>query len=319
MSIETAESVNSMKENPVPMRKTQAPGFFRTMVGDYEVTALFDSSVRYDASMFSGFTSFTHEELSEMLRRDFVPLMADGMSEGTLSVFLVNTGNHLILIDAGIGETESPVFLDTKGHLTENLVAAGYAASDVDVVLPTHLHFDHINGIMESGEMVFPNATIYLAEQEKIFWLDTPMENFPEAMLPFVKMARDALLPYRRSGRIVSYASGSEVFPNVKSVPLFGHTPGHTGFEFSSRGQNFLAVGDFVHIKSVQLPHPEVGDIFDTDAETAAQMRLSILPQIAERRILVAGAHFPFPGLGYIKKESTGYRWIPIEFRPIRN
>ena len=103
MSIETAESVNSMKENPVPMRKTQAPGFFRTMVGDYEVTALFDSSVRYDASMFSGFTSFTHEELSEMLRRDFVPLMADGMSEGTLSVFLVNTGNHLILIDAGIG------------------------------------------------------------------------------------------------------------------------------------------------------------------------------------------------------------------------
>lgn len=114
----------------------------------------------------------------------------------------------------------------------------------------------------------------------------------------------------------MSYASGSEVFPNVKSVPLFGHTPGHTGFEFSSRGQNFLAFGDFVHIKSVQLPHPEVGDIFDTDAETAAQMRLSILPQIAERRILVAGAHFPFPGLGYIKKKQQDIVGFPSNFVP---
>ena len=221
------------------MRKTQAPGFFRTMVGDYEVTALFDSSVRYDASMFSGFTSFTHEELSEMLRRDFVPLMADGMSEGTLSVFLVNTGNHLILIDAGIGETESPVFLDTKGHLTENLVAAGYAASDVDVSCRRIFILTISTGLWRAGKWFSQTQQFIWQNRKKIFGSTPPWKNFPEAMLPFVKMARDALLPYRRSGRIVSYASGSEVFPNVKSVPLFGHTPGHTGFEFHHGDKTF--------------------------------------------------------------------------------
>lgn len=114
------------------------------------------------------------------------------------------------------------------------------------------------------------------------------------------------------------YNAGDEVFPNVKSIALFGHTAGHSGFEFTSKGESILIWGDLMHNHAVQMPHPEVAIEFDANAEAARQTRLAMLPKIAKRKLLVAGAHLPFPGLGHIKMEQDGkgYRWIPVQYRP---
>lgn len=296
------------------MQKSQVPGFYRLMIGECEVTALFDSAIQFDTSIFKGFTDLGENEIKEMLDGDFVPHTAQGLYGGSLNAYLVNTGKHLILVDAGIGETKSPVFIDKKGRLMENLEAAGYRAEDVDIVLPTHLHFDHIAGVEANGEMCFPNATVYVEELERQFWLQSSSESIPENVLPFVEMARKSLRPYEKSGRVKFYHAGEEIFPYIKSVPLYGHTPGHTGFMVESENEKLILFGDFVHIKSVQLTRPEICDIFDMDIDAVRKARFLGLAHFAEEKLMVAGAHFPFPGIGHIQKDSVGFRWFPIEY-----
>lgn len=306
-------------KNAVPMQKTQVPGYFRLMVGEIEITALYDGVGNLDSTLMTDFTTFSKTDLDAMLDRAFIPRTELGGMEGTIIGFLVNTGDNLILVDAGKGEVQAPIFLDKKGRLIESLEASGYRADQIDIILPTHMHADHFNGVVEKGERVFKNATIYLPNQEKAFWLDTPIEQLPDEVKPFVKLARSAAEPYLKAGKVKFYNAGDTVFPNVKSIPLFGHTPGHSGFEFESKGESILIWGDLMHNHAVQMPHPEVAIEFDANADAARQTRLDMLPKIAERKLLVAGAHLPFPGLGYIQmeKDGQGYRWIPVQYRPL--
>lgn len=305
-------------KNQVAMQKMQVPGYFRMMVGDYEVTALYDGVGNLDMSLMTNYTQFSKAELEAMLDHEFTPRTKLGGMEGTIIAFLINTGDNLILIDAGKGETELPIFFDKQGRLIDSLKAAGYKPSQIDIIFPTHMHADHINGVVEKGKRVFKNATIYLPNQEKAFWLDVPMANIPAEIQPFVKLARYAIEPYLKANKVKFYNGGDEVFTGVKSIPLFGHTPGHSGFEFTSKGEKILFWGDVMHNHAVQMAHPEVAIEFDANAEAARKTRQEILTKIADNKELVAGAHLPFPGLGHIQmeKDGQGYRWIPVQYRP---
>lgn len=306
-------------KNPVPMQLTQVPGYFRVMLGDFEVTALYDGAASLDSALFEHYSQLSKAELDALIEHKFSPKTATGGVDTAIIAFLVNTGDNLILIDAGKGDVDDPIFVDKKGMLLTSLEAAGYKAEQIDTILPTHMHADHFSGVTVDGKKVFPNATIYLSNQEKTFWLDTPEDKLSENAKPFVAWAREAAAPYLESSQIKYYNSGDEVIPGVKSIPLHGHTLGHNGFEFTSKGETMLVWGDLIHNHAIQMAHPEVAVDFDADSISARKSRLNVLPEIAKRELLVAGAHLPFPGLGHLRVEKEGgYRWIPVEYRPIR-
>ncbi|PSJ80423.1 MBL fold metallo-hydrolase [Neisseria iguanae] len=314
-----AAPTHTPAKNAVPMQLTQVPGYYRQMLGDIEVTALYDGAASLDSALFANYSKLSQAELEAMINHEFSPRTATGGVDTAIIAFLVNTGDNLILVDAGKGDVQAPIFVDEKGSLLKSLEAAGYRADQVDVILPTHMHADHFSGVTVDGKMVFPNATIYLPNQEKSFWLDTPMDKISDNAKPFVQWAREAAAPYLKADKVKFYNAGDEVIPNVKSIPLFGHTPGHSGFEFESKGKKMLVWGDLMHNHAIQMQHPEVAVDFDADSISARKSRLKMLPEIAKGEILVAGAHLPFPGLGHIREtKDGGYRWIPVEYTLIR-
>lgn len=325
----TAISLNSLSaiaqptytptKNSVPMQLTQVPGYYRVMLGDIEVTALYDGAASLDPALFANYSKFSQAELEAMMNHEFSPRTQTGGADTAIIAFLINTGDNLILVDAGKGDVQAPIFVDEKSRLLTSLEAAGYKAEQVDVILPTHMHADHFSGVTLNNKMAFPNAFIYLSNQEKTFWLDTPMAQISDNAKPFVQWAREAAKPYLKANRVKFYNAGDEVLPKVKSIPLFGHTPGHSGFEFESKGEKMLVWGDLMHNHAIQMKHPEVAVDFDADSISARKSRLNMMPKIAQSEILIAGAHLPFPGLGHIRAEKDGsYRWIPIHYRPIR-
>lgn len=304
-------------KNVVEMQKTQAPGFFRMMVGNYEVTALFDGPGVLPTSLMEHHTDFTREELDEMIDYNRAPRV-NGLMSGAINAFLVNTGDHLILVDSGKGEGVAPIYLDKEGRTVDSLKEAGYSPDQVDVILLTHLHSDHIGGIIKEGKRVFKNATLYIQEEDKAFWLDLPMDKMPEAAKPFAAIARCAAEPYMKAGKVKLYHSGDTLFGEVKTIPLFGHTAGHTGMEFTSKGESLLVWGDIMHNSAVQMDHPEVAIDFDSVDTEARATRLALLPKLVENKTIVAAAHFPFPGLGYVQKKTDGdgCYWIPVQYKP---
>lgn len=294
--------------------RPQVPGYFRLKLGDMEITPLCDGMGMFNPAMCTE-TTLTAEEIDEMVSRDFVPRTESGIAKVSINAFLVNTGEQVILFDAGKGYVDGEIFLEKHGRVTEFLDAAGYAPEDIDIILPTHLHADHICGIEENGQSVFPNAALYIAEPEKAFWLDSDMDSLPEAAQIPAQLARTAVKPYLAAKRVKTFKPGKEILPNVKSVPLFGHTPGHTGYLVSSKGQSLFIWGDLLHVKFIQLVHPDVGIVFDSDSKAAIRTREELLPRLAVKKQLVCGAHLPFPGVGYLEKHGEDYHFHPIEYQ----
>lgn len=302
------------KENIVAPKLEQVPGYYRIMVGDYEVTALYDGYLSIGTPAYQEFTKLTKAQLDELISNQFRPIVKeDGGVNTAVAGYLVNTGKNLILLDAGSGD----VFDNRVGKLAASMKAAGYDPKDVDIIIPTHLHFDHFSGVTRNGKMEFPNATIYIANEEKAFWFDTAIKDMPEHVQKYAQWTRDAVAPYVAANQVKYYNLGDEVIPTVKSVPTQGHTPGHGGFEITANGETFYVWGDLLHNHALQLAVPEVAAEFDVDSKGARDSRVAKLPEIAERKLLIAGAHLPFPGFGHIAKAGKGFSWIPVEYTPI--
>jgi glyoxylase-like metal-dependent hydrolase (beta-lactamase superfamily II) len=295
-----------------PMQHKQVAGFYRTMIGDYEVTALHDGSGSIDSGLLHGDPALIQSLLARSFQNDPKKVSA------TVQGFLVNTGSKLVLIDTGAGgHWGGP----TLGKLVQNLKASGYKPEQVDLVLLTHLHADHTGGIYKDGKRVFPNATVMMNKADADFWLSKDiMAKAPEEAKIFFKVAQDAAAPYIAAGKWKPYEGTDEIVPGIKPYPISGHTPGHTGYMISSKGQSLLVWGDVAHVTAVQMPHPEVSIVFDSDSAAAVRTREALLVKLAADKTMIAAAHMPFPGLGRIRKADTGvgYDWVPATFQNLK-
>jgi glyoxylase-like metal-dependent hydrolase (beta-lactamase superfamily II) len=289
-----------------PQHHDQVPGFYRLKVGDLEVTALFDGLGVFDLQWLKG-PKATMDGVVEALQED--PHMLDGSETG----FLVNTGKQRVLIDAGAGTWFGGGAL---GHLVGSLRSAGYTPEEVDVVLATHFHSDHVGGLTtQDGKRVFPNAEIYVAKAESDFWLSPEIAaKAPKDAQPFFQSAQAIAAPYIKAKKWHTFNGSETIVDGMQLVPLPGHTPGHTGYEFSSKGQEILFWGDTVHAQRVQLQHPEVTVVFDVDPTAAAATRNLLLIRLAHEDVLIAGPHMLFPSLGRLRTERSGYNWEPVAF-----
>jgi glyoxylase-like metal-dependent hydrolase (beta-lactamase superfamily II) len=289
-----------------PQHHDQVPGFYRLKVGDLEVTALFDGLAVFDQHVLNG-TKATMDEVVKALQED------PHMLEATDTGFLVNTGKQLILVDAGSGTWYGR---GTLGRLAGSLRSAGYTPEEVDLVLVTHLHPDHVGGLTtQDGKRVFPNAEVYIAKAESDFWLSPEIAaKAAKDAQPFFQSAQAIAAPYIKAGKWHTFSGSEPIVDGMQLVPLPGHTPGHTGYEFSSKGQKILFWGDVVHFQRVQLQHPEVTVVFDIDPTAAAATRLQLLPKLAREDVVIAGPHMLLPGLGRLHKEGSGYSWAPVVF-----
>ena len=287
-----------------PQHHDQVPGFFRIKVGGLEVTTLFDAAQQFDPHWLTAKQS-TMDGVAKALVED--PHMLDTTDSG----FLVNTGTQLILIDAGAGP-----WWGAPGHLVESLRSAGYTPEQVDLIFLTHFHSDHAGGMTtKDGNRVFPNAEIYLAKAESDFWLSPEIAaKAPKDVQPFFKSAQAIAAPYIKAGKWHTFSGSKSIVEGMKPISLPGHTPGHTGYEFTSNGQKILFWGDIIHAQRVQLQHPEVTAVFDADPKAAVATRNQLLPKLVRENTLIAGPHLMYPAVGRLRKEGTGYVWEPAAY-----
>lgn len=289
-----------------PLQQKQVAGFYRTTVGAFEVTALLDATSTFDIHWLKAQPA----EIQSLAAKQF---QGSEKLTGTVAAFLINTGKQLVLIDTGSGGFwGGPAF----GHLTENLRAAGYRPEQVDLVLLTHLHADHVAGLRNpNGGRRFPNATVSMLQADSDFWLSKEIASqAPPEAKEFFDIARASAKPYLAAGRWRPIAPGAEVAAGIRSRPIAGHTPGHTGYEITSNGQSLLIVGDAVHVAQVQFERPDIGVVFDSDGALADKSRAALLEEAARTGQLIGGQHLPFPSLGRLRKEGAGYVWVPLAF-----
>ncbi|WP_019654986.1 MBL fold metallo-hydrolase [Variovorax atrisoli] len=302
-------SFSPMAQAAAPQVKTQAPGFYRMMLGDFEVTALFDGTLDLEPKKL--LTNTTQEQVGKLLDRGFekdaVPTSVNG--------YLINTGSKLVLVDTGAGGLFGP----TLGNLQANLKAAGYQPEQVDDVLITHMHGDHVGGLVQDGKLVFPNATIHAGQEDADFWLNKAnLEKASAEMKGFFQGAMASLNPYVEAGKFKGMKGGTELAPGIKAVPAHGHTPGHNTYVVESKGQKLVLWGDLMHVAAVQFAQPQVTISFDVDSKPAAVERKKAYADAAKGRYLVGSAHLPFPGLGHVRAEGKGYVWVPVDYQQVR-
>jgi glyoxylase-like metal-dependent hydrolase (beta-lactamase superfamily II) len=293
-----------------PQVQTQVPGYYRTQLGDFEVTALYDGAIELETKLLK---NAQPQDLNALLARMFV---GNPKMQTAVNAYLINTGKNLVLVDTGAAKLFGP----SLGNIAANLKAAGYSLEQVDTVVLTHLHADHMGGLNDaSGQPIFPKVRILAAQEDNDFWLSEKVAAAaPEGMQPFFKLSRDSAAPYLAKGQWATFAAGSELVPGIRAVKANGHTPGHTAFAVESKGQKLLIWGDLVHAHAVQFAKPGVSIEFDVDQKQAIATRKAIMKEAAASKVLVGGMHLPFPGLGHVRAEGKGsYAWVPVEFTPL--
>lgn len=300
----------SLQAAPAPQQQTQAPGFYRMSLGDFEVTALYDGATKLDPALLKGLPA---EDVQALLARMFIT--SDEGVQTAVNAYLVHTGEKLVLVDAGAAECFGP----GMGHLQDNIEASGYTAEDVDLVLLTHLHPDHSCGLVgPEGKSAFPDARVLVSNAEAGFWLNPETAaKAPEGNQPFFAMSRDSVAPYQQADRFSTFEVGDSLASGVKVVSTPGHTPGHVSYLFESGDDSLLVWGDIIHSHAVQFSRPDVSIEFDVDAPQAVKTRQRVLAEAAADKLWVAGAHLPFPGLGHVRPEDSGYSWVPAEYSPM--
>jgi glyoxylase-like metal-dependent hydrolase (beta-lactamase superfamily II) len=223
----------------------------------------------------------------------------------------------LILVDTGAGQCIGA----TAGMLSDNMKAAGYEPAQVDTILLTHLHLDHVCGLVDAQHNpVFANATVFAAKAEAAYWLDPQaLAKAPEGAKPYFKIAQDSTAPYVAQGRFKTFDAGQSPVPGVVDAELeAGHTPGSTTYRFTSQGQSILFMGDLVHNLAVQFEHPEVSIGFDVNSQQAIKSRATVFTAAAASKTWVTAAHLPFPGIGHIAAQGKHFQWVPVEYGPYK-
>jgi glyoxylase-like metal-dependent hydrolase (beta-lactamase superfamily II) len=285
--------------------KRAQPSFYRFKLGTIEITAVSDGTLAFPAETLWGDRA---EDARGLLTSTFQSSSPVGLQINTI---LVNTGDKLVLIDAGCGVDK---FQKTAGGLIGNLAAAGYAPGDIDTILFTHAHFDHLWGISdhENASLLFPSAEFVASEAEVAFWSAPEWANkVSPALKPLVTQANLKLA----SPRLRLIKAAAEVVPGVTTFDTAGHTPGHISVHVSSGSDEMLLTGDVVVNSAVSFLHPEWPFGFDMDVPLATKSRMAFLDRAAADKTLVGSYHLPFPGFGHVVREGSGYRWLPADWQ----
>lgn len=226
-----------------------------------------------------------------------------------ISAHLIRQGDQLTLIDAGSGSAFGP----SSGLLASSLAALGIAPAAINRVVLTHMHPDHIGGLLGAGGAVFANASLHVAQTELGFWTDEAIAAaVPEAMQGFFALARGVAEAY--GDRVMPFDGDADLGQGLTAIALPGHTPGHTGFRLSSGMAELVIWGDMAAIAALQFTHPEAGITFDADGAVAAATRKAALAMFAADRVAVAGTLLPFPGVGHVEQRGAAFAWVPEEW-----
>lgn len=288
-----------------PLQKTQAPGYYRIMVGDIEVTALNDGTFQMDVA------KLLHGIKPAALDKALAHAFLKAPVEASVNGFLINTGAKLVLVDTGAGSFYGP----TLGKLVSNLQAAGYQPDQVDEIYITHMHVDHVGGLVADGKRVFPNAVVRAAQAEGEYWLSqAKLDAAPEDQKGGFRNAMATINPYLAAGKYKPFIGDIDLVPGVRAMGTFGHTPGHTVYVVESKGEKLVLWGDLMHVASVQFPDPSVTIGFDSDSKAAQAQRAKVFADAAAAGFLVGGAHLPFPALGHLRKDGSGYDFVPTNY-----
>jgi glyoxylase-like metal-dependent hydrolase (beta-lactamase superfamily II) len=292
-----------------PPARRQAPGVYRRKLGQFEITALYDGTwLRKIDERFV--RNASRSEVDRALVDAFLP---PGVVPTSFTPLLVNTGARLVLFDAGTGGQFGP----GTGALAGALAAAGLAPKDIDAIVISHFHPDHINGIKDKdGRKVFVNAEILVPAPEWDYWMDEArLQTVPDAMRTQFLNARRVFRDI--AGEVTRFQPGREVAPGIASIAAFGHTPGHTVFAIASGSQSMLALADTTNHPWLFARHPHWQGSFDIDGAMAVETRKRLLDRAAADRMPVHGYHFPFPALGHITRNAGGYELVPEMWQPL--
>ncbi len=292
-----------------PIAKTQGPGVYRTKLGDYQLTALYDG-VWYLKIDDKFVRNASGAQVDQALAGGFLP---PGVLPITFTALMINTGAKLVLIDTGTAGQ----IADTAGSMMANLAAAGVSPKAIDTIVISHFHPDHIDGIKtKDGDKVFPNAEILVPEPEWAFWMDDAnMSRAQGSVLGYFRNARRIFRDIAKEVR--QFKPGAEVAPGITSIAAYGHTPGHTAFVVASGHQSMLVMSDAVRNPWLFVRHPEWQPSFDMDGPVAVNTRMQMLDRAAADRSLVEAYHFPFPASGHIVKTASGYDFVPSMWQPL--
>src|SRR5712671_4038378 len=299
----------------VPPAGAQAPGFYRYKVGSYECTSINDGARSFP--MPDAFVKNVPKE--EALAAAEAAYMPKGMVTVPFNPQLINTGSKMVLIDCGNGVAALEGSKGAAGRTLLNLQAAGVDPKSIDVVLMSHLHPDHTNGIrLADGSMAFPNAEIMVPAKDWEFW--TSEENASKAQSN--EMMKNYFANVKKiyagiESKVTRYDWGKEVAPGITSVEASGHTPGHTAFVVASGNSKILIQSDVTNIPEFFLRNPDWHVMYDVDPTQAQATRHKFYDMAAAEKALVVGFHFTFPSIGHVEKDGTKYRLVPIAWNPV--
>lgn len=281
-------------------------GYYTFKLGAYDITVISDGTVPQDL---------------HALLKGAAPQQVDGLLnqvhlhnpvEASINVFLINTGKKFILVDTGAGDFFGKGF---GGKFSERLGRLGLKPEDISDILITHIHTDHTGGLVHEGKAVFPNATIYVGKADIDFFLNPENKNGVNGYdKAYFQQAQAAMQPYVALGHVKPLSGKQKILTDFNAYPTPGHTPGHYYYRLESQGQSMTFIGDSVHVEAVQFPKPDITITYDVDQPAAAKQRLTQFEQLAKSKAMIAAPHLPYPGIGYINAQPTGFAFIRAEF-----
>jgi len=269
--------------------ETSPGGVYQIKIGDFTLFSIQDTA----GEMSSKLINNGEDTIIKAL-------MPEGKSPSSNNFFILKSKKQITLIDAG-----------RSGNIVPKLKKVGVSPENVDLILITHGHFDHVSGLLDQGKTVFPRARVLFHEKEKALYEDSALAKLPENSQQHFKPTNQVLRVYGK--RIGTFVNNTSVADGITSIDLHGHTAGHSGFLIESKGEKLLVLGDFLHIDAVQFAYPDYSLIYDSDPNQASITRKDILNTAAKDNLLIAGIHIQFPGIGKVANGCEGYVFMPLK------